>query len=346
MRGKRWALVVEDDASWQEILQEILVDSGFAVEVAGSLREALEVVKCRTHRLAVVDLSLGGPDHRNQDGLRVLEALKRQDPQCRAVLLTGFATVELAVSALTEYGAASCLRKESFVRDQLVELVRQALTTAPALRSAGDRRALGGSDEPSAASAGDALVVEDDAGWRTMIEELLQEEGLRVQTCSSFAEGRGHLARGRFRLAVVDLSLASSVSPEGNVDGFHLLDAAREAGTPTLLVSGTAVPSQIEGAYARHGAFACIEKHSFDRQAFLDLVRAARRARSDPGLESLTEREREVLELLAQGDTNPVIAEKLFISTNTVKRHLKAIFEKLGVRTRAAAAARATRAGG
>lgn len=59
----------------------------------------------------------------------------------------------------------------------------------------------------------------------------------------------------------------------------------------------------------------------------------------------LTDREREVIELLARGLTNKDIAEALVISDNTVKRHLKAIFEKLDVHTRAAAVARAVVAG-
>jgi RNA polymerase sigma factor (sigma-70 family) len=59
-------------------------------------------------------------------------------------------------------------------------------------------------------------------------------------------------------------------------------------------------------------------------------------------LSALTDREREVLDLLAQGLTNKEIAEKLVITTNTVKRHLKAIFEKLDVHTRSAATAKAT----
>jgi len=48
---------------------------------------------------------------------------------------------------------------------------------------------------------------------------------------------------------------------------------------------------------------------------------------------------------LAQGKTNKDIADALVISTNTVKRHLKAIFDKLGVHTRAAATAKAIGAG-
>ena len=70
---------------------------------------------------------------------------------------------------------------------------------------------------------------------------------------------------------------------------------------------------------------------------------AALATRPLPGsdLESLTDREGDVLDLLVQGLTNNQIAERLVISPNTVKRHLKAIFAKLGVSTRAAAVAKA-----
>ena len=110
------ALVVEDDASWQQILSEILSDSGLIVDVASNLEDAQRLLKAETHRLALVDLSLAGSDHHNSDGLRILEAARRVDPGCRTILLTGYATVELAVSVLVEYGAFSFLRKESFNR--------------------------------------------------------------------------------------------------------------------------------------------------------------------------------------------------------------------------------------
>jgi DNA-binding CsgD family transcriptional regulator len=57
-------------------------------------------------------------------------------------------------------------------------------------------------------------------------------------------------------------------------------------------------------------------------------------------LACLTVREREILELLADGDTNPQIATKLRISPHTVRTHLEHIFEKLDVKTRTEAAAR------
>ena len=45
----------------------------------------------------------------------------------------------------------------------------------------------------------------------------------------------------------------------------------------------------------------------------------------------LTKRETEVLELAAQGYSNKLIAEKLFISYHTVKFHLESIYRKLGI---------------
>ncbi len=68
-----------------------------------------------------------------------------------------------------------------------------------------------------------------------------------------------------------------------------------------------------------------------------DLVRQGRwRHRREPHLlDPLSAREREVAVVLARGLTNPEIAERLFISTSTVKRHTNAIYDKLGLRTRA-----------
>ncbi|MEM6328062.1 MAG: response regulator transcription factor [Bacteroidota bacterium] len=59
----------------------------------------------------------------------------------------------------------------------------------------------------------------------------------------------------------------------------------------------------------------------------------------DDLLAPLSTREREVLAELSHGRSNAEIADRLFVSTSTVKKHVNSIFEKLGLRTRAQAVA-------
>lgn len=339
-RQEARALVVEDDRSWQQILSEILADAGLTVDIAACLDAAMPLIRERAHRLALVDLSLGGSDHHNQDGLRVLQALRQHDPACVTLLISGFATVEIAVSSLTEHGAFTCLRKETFNRAEFAALVRRALSSphppAPSVMEVVVPAA------PVTAPAS-VLVVEDDAGWRGILAELLAELGHTVRTCTSFGEALGCLRRESYRLAVIDLALARTTRPRDNRDGLRLLVSTRAAGIPTVVVSGAGTPEEVEAAYAEHGIYAYLEKQTFDRRTFKQVVSEALapdRAAARPP-DDLTAREREVLALLARGLTNKEIAREMVITTNTVKRHLKSIFEKMDVHTRAAAAARA-----
>jgi DNA-binding NarL/FixJ family response regulator len=83
-----------------------------------------------------------------------------------------------------------------------------------------------------------------------------------------------------------------------------------------LWAEGSAMDLQAAGAYAlrRPGGGA-------DRPTF--------------GWDSLTPAEVTVVELVAEGLTNPQIAERLVVSANTVKTHLQHVFTKVGVSTRA-----------
>jgi RNA polymerase sigma factor (sigma-70 family) len=361
------ALVIEDEESWQHILSEILADLGLEVDVAENLEAAVEAMRAAPHRLAVVDLSLDNRDHRNRDGLHALDAVRQYDPGCVPLLLTGYATVEIAVDALTQYGAFTCLRKENFTRSGFREVVREALANAsPWLHDGGAEAGRAGGDASQARreespaangnSAGMALVVEDDAGWRNILSELLAEAGYKVRLCSGFAEALGCLGRDRYDLAVVDLSLSPdenrrsewqvSKKPRQELNGLRLLASTRAVSVPTVVVSGVASPADIEQTYAEYGIFSCIEKQSFDRATFLETVQAVQSSDEvEDVLDALTDRERQVLALVARGMTNKQIAAELTISTNTVKRHLRSIFQKLGTNTRAAAAAIAVDAG-
>lgn len=74
--------------------------------------------------------------------------------------------------------------------------------------------------------------------------------------------------------------------------------------------------------------------------------RTDRRQIPDPNaFPFLTDREREILDLVARGLTNPAIAAKLHVSDKTVRNHVSNIFSKLHVNDRAAAVARARDAG-
>lgn len=80
--------------------------------------------------------------------------------------------------------------------------------------------------------------------------------------------------------------------------------------------------------------------YAFDEESY---ERAAAPATSEPGL--FTPREREVLDLVADGLTNKLIADRLGISEHTAKFHVRSLMDKLGADTRADLVARAARRG-
>ena len=75
------------------------------------------------------------------------------------------------------------------------------------------------------------------------------------------------------------------------------------------------------------------------------LLGATREAPAAPVEAGLTRREREVLDLLAAGASNKVIARRLGLSFHTAKAHVAAVLQKLGAGSRADAVARGARAG-
>ncbi len=284
------ALVVEDDHSWQQIISEILSDCGLEVDVATNLNDATLSLKSQPHRLAVVDLSLSPNDHNNYDGLRVLDSGSTPRPQLPRDPLTGFATVELAVTALTDYGAFTFLRKESFHRSQFRDIVYRILvsppiaaTPAPASASASSFSTARGQTGPLKNAIEKALVVEDDAGWRSILEELLSDSGFLVRTCASFGDAIGYLRKEKYSLAIIDLSLQGVIAsvPSGNsnvldLEGYQLLATTQLNSIPTIVVSGITEPDEIQRVYSEYSISAYIEKQAFDRAAFRRVIAEAR----------------------------------------------------------------------
>jgi DNA-binding NarL/FixJ family response regulator len=76
-----------------------------------------------------------------------------------------------------------------------------------------------------------------------------------------------------------------------------------------------------------------------------EVARGPRALNGGTWVPHLTDREIEVLHLVAQGLGNREIGTRLFVSEETVKTHVKMLLEKLGARSRAHAVARALRGG-
>jgi DNA-binding NarL/FixJ family response regulator len=136
-------------------------------------------------------------------------------------------------------------------------------------------------------------------------------------------------------------------------DGLSCLEAIRRAGLPVKVIILTAFGDggTLQSAWEQHAdgfalktdpprqTVATIRNVASGQIVFPHAVRQVTQTGAQPGrLTRLTERERAVLELLANGMTNAQIAERLVVQESTVKYHLQNIFQKLGVANRTEAA--------
>jgi DNA-binding NarL/FixJ family response regulator len=108
---------------------------------------------------------------------------------------------------------------------------------------------------------------------------------------------------------------------------------ALRAGASGFLLKGSPTAQVVEAVRVVAAGDALIAP-SVTRRLIDEFARSRPEAVSAPELEELTEREREVLDLLAQGRSNPEIAEALVVTAATVKTHVAHILSKLGVRDR------------
>ena len=128
-------------------------------------------------------------------------------------------------------------------------------------------------------------------------------------------------------------------------DDDDVLWAALEAGAAGFLLKDTTADDLIAALRTVASGGSWLDPRVTPR--VLAAVRGARRADQGRirGFEDLSERELEVLALIASGASNPEIAELLYLSERTVKGHVGSIFAKLGARDRAAAIILAFEAG-
>ena len=189
------------------------------------------------------------------------------------------------------------------------------------------------------------LVVDDHDvvhwGFRVLLgEQPWVERCLAARTATEALE----LTRSfRPDVALVDLFLAGE-------SGAELSESIRQASPSTrvLLISGA---GRMSAAAARAAGASGFVSKDWDASEVVNAVRivglgmtvfAPKAEQPEP---MFSEREREVLNLIAAGSTNREIAERLYLSPHTVKEHTSALYRKLHARNRAEAVQRAQRIG-
>lgn len=191
-----------------------------------------------------------------------------------------------------------------------------------------------------------AYLVDDDAEVRDALAWLLRSRGLASQSFADAAAfAAGPVAQG---LQAQPACLLLDVRMPG-MSGLALFEqlAARDLvqALPVIFLTGHAdVPTAVD--MVKRGAFDFCEKPFSDNalvdRVFQALARSAQvlaQRRAAQGLADrlaeLTEREHQVMQHVARGAPNKLIADALAISVRTVEVHRARVFDKLGVRSAA-----------
>ncbi len=203
------------------------------------------------------------------------------------------------------------------------------------------------------------LVADDHPIYREGIVRAIKDRP-DLELLAEAGDGREALDRIRELkplVAVLDIRMPG-------LDGTQVLAAARREGLETeILFLSAFMEPELAYKTVAAGAKGYLSKESSRQEVCEAIVSIARggtafAAEAQAGLAAqiqerersggppkLTEREQEVLGLVAQGLSAPDIGRHIHLSTTTVKSHLHSLYEKLGVSDRAAAVAEAMRRG-
>lgn len=189
------------------------------------------------------------------------------------------------------------------------------------------------------------LVVDDDEGFRALATEVLGSVGYTTMELDSGSGVAEAVDEHHPALVMLDVHL-----PDRN--GYEVCRELRDAHGntfPIVFVSGERIESLDRSAGFLVGGDEYLVKPIDPGELIarvrrlLEWPRANGASAREPRLATLTPREREILDLLAEGFRQDEIAQKLVISPKTVATHIQRVLGKLEVRTRAQAVALALR---
>lgn len=190
------------------------------------------------------------------------------------------------------------------------------------------------------------VVADDVLLTREGIARLLQDAGIDVVGQAEDAEGLLRNVRlDRPDVAIVDIRMPPTHTDEGLVAAQSIRTEHPEVGV--LVLSQYVEPSYAMRLVEEHPERVgyLLKERVFDIATVVDalrrivdgetvidptiVARLMRRRRRDDPVSQLTEREREVLGLIAEGMSNRALASRLFITERTVEAHVTQIFQKL-----------------
>ncbi|HTV95646.1 MAG TPA: response regulator transcription factor [Steroidobacteraceae bacterium] len=181
-------------------------------------------------------------------------------------------------------------------------------------------------------------VVDDDDGMRRALDTLLSTVGYKTSVFSRPSEFLARYTADAQGCLVLDIRM-----PE--MSGLEVQQQLNRMGSmlPVIFITGHGdVPMAVQAM--KDGAFEFLQK-PFRDQELLDRINhalkqdaenrstAARRSEIASRLESLTPRERQVMDLIVEGSANKVIAIDLGLSERTVEIHRAKVMEKMGARS-------------
>lgn len=118
--SKYRVLVVDDEPLMREYVEEALLRSGYQVDTAANGADGVACFDAHQHDVVITDLKMTP-----MDGLAVLQAILAKQPQTRVIVMTAYATIETAISALK--GGATDYILKPFSPDVLEVAVTRAL---------------------------------------------------------------------------------------------------------------------------------------------------------------------------------------------------------------------------
>jgi DNA-binding NarL/FixJ family response regulator len=190
------------------------------------------------------------------------------------------------------------------------------------------------------------VIAEDSVLLREGVVRLLGEAGFEVAAQSGTADDLlRHVALHRPDVAIVDIRMPPTHTDEGLVAARSIRERFPETGV--LVLSQYVEPAYAVGLLedGADGVGYLLKDRISDLEEFASAVRRVGeggsaldpevvsqllgRRRVDDPLDALTPREREVMELIAEGRSNQAIADRMFVTLRAVEKHVTSIFTKL-----------------